>query len=181
MAEAQLSPLASWQSFYVIIGTAAATLTGLQFVVITLIAGVGRRSSGAFGAFTSPNIVHLGAALLVAALLSAPWQVLWQASLLLCLSGLGGVSYVLIVLRRARRQRHYQPVLEDWLWHTVFPLVSYTALLVAALLLPGHAALALFVIAAATLLLLFIGIHNAWDNVTYIALELSQPQDTSQD
>src|SRR5260221_1893388 len=33
----------------------------------------------------------------------------------------------------------YQPVLEDWLWHTVFPLVSYTALLVAAIVLacPG--------------------------------------------
>jgi hypothetical protein len=181
MSEAMLSPLASWQPFYVLVGTAAATLTGLQFVVITLIAGVERRSSGAFGAFTTPNIVHFGAALLLAALLSAPWQVLWQASLLLGLSGLGGVTYVLIVLGRARRQRDYQPVLEDWLWHTVFPLVSYTALLVAAILLPGRPALALFVIAAATLLLLFIGIHNAWDNVTYIALELSQPQDTSQD
>jgi hypothetical protein len=176
-----LSPLASWQPFYVLVGTAAATLVGLQFVVITLIAGVQRRSSGAFEAFTTPNIVHLGAALLLAALLSAPWQVLWQASLLLGLSGLGGVTYVLIVLGRAHRQRDYHPVLEDWLWHMVFPLVSYTALLVAAIVLPGHPAPALFVIAAAILLLLFIGIHNAWDNVTYIALELSQPQDKSQD
>jgi fatty acid desaturase len=89
--------------------------------------------------------------------------------------------YVLIVLRRARRQRDYQPVLEDWLWHTVFPLVSYTALFVAAILLPGRPALALFVIAAATLLLLFIGIHNAWDAVTYIALERSQQEDKNQD
>jgi hypothetical protein len=89
--------------------------------------------------------------------------------------------YVVIVLRRARRQTDYQPVLEDWLWHTVFPLVSYTALLVAALLLPGHPEPALFVIAAGTVLLLFIGIHNAWDNVTYIAIELSQPQNKSQD
>src|SRR5205085_6926234 len=100
---------------------------------------------------------------------------------LLGLSGLGGVTYVIIVLRRVRRQRDYQPVLEDWLFHTVFPLVAYTALVVAALLLPGHSAPALFVIAAATLLLLFIGIHNAWDNVTFIAIELSRPQKKSQD
>jgi len=94
---------------------------------------------------------------------------------------LGGATYVIIVLRRARRQTDYQPVLSDWLRHTVFPLVSYTALLVAAMLLPGHPAPALFVIAAGTVLLLFIGIHNAWDNVTYIALELSRPQNKSQD
>jgi hypothetical protein len=117
---------------------------------------------------------------LVAAILSAPWQVLWQAGVLLGLSGLGGVSYVLIVLRRVRRQRDYQPVLEDWLWHTVLPLVSYTALLVAALVLPGQPAPALFATAAGTLLLLFIGIHNAWDNVVYIALELSQTENKRQ-
>jgi hypothetical protein len=61
------------------------------------------------------------------------------------------------------------------------PLVSYAALFVAALVLLGNVALALFVIAAATVLLLFIGIHNAWDNVTYAAIELSQPQNKPQD
>jgi len=182
MQEAVLSPLATWQNFYVIIGTAAATLTGLMFVVITLIAGVrGRRSSEAFAVFNTPNVVHFGAALLVAAILSAPWQALWHAGLLLGLSGLGGMIYVVIVLRRARRQTDYQPVLEDWLWHTVFPLVSYTALLVAAMLLPIYPGPVLFVIAAATVLLLFIGIHNAWDNVIYITFELSRSQNKSQD
>ncbi len=64
---------------------------------------------------------------------------------------------------------------------TVLPLVSYTALVVAAILLPSHPVPALFVIAAGTMLLLFIGIHNAWDVVTYTAIERSQPQNTSQD
>src|SRR5438445_8299054 len=137
--------------------------------------------SEAFAIFNTPNVVHFCAALLVAAILSAPWQALWHAGLLLGLSGLGGMIYVVIVLRRARRQRDYQPVLEDWLWHTVFPLVSYTALLVAAIVLPGNPALALFVIAAGTVLLLFIGIHNAWDTVTYLAIERSQPENKSQD
>ena len=184
MQEAVLSPLASWQNFYVIIGSAAATLTGLLFVVIALIAGVRVRvssPSSGIAVFSTPNVFHFGAALLVAASLSAPWQALWQAGVLLGLAGLGGATYVVIVLRRARRQTDYQPVMEDWLFHTVFPLVSYTALVVAALLLPGYPAPALFVIAAATVLLLFIGIHNAWDNVTYIAIELSQPENKRQD
>ncbi len=184
MQEAGVSFLSTWQNFYVIIGSAAATLTGLMFVVITLIAGVRVRVSSpseAFATFNTPNVVHFCAALLVAAILSAPWQALWNAGLLLGLSGLWGATYVIIVLRRARRQTVYQPVLEDWLWHTVLPLVSYTALLVAAILLPGHPAPALFVIAAATVLLLFIGIHNAWDNVIYITIELSPPQNKSQD
>src|SRR5215472_16651545 len=120
MREAGASFLTTWQNFYVIIGTAAATLTGLMFVVVTLIAGVRVRVSSpseAFATFNTPNVFHFGAALLVAAILSVPWQALWQASLLLGLSGLWGVIYVIIMLRRARRQTDYQPVLEDWLFH----------------------------------------------------------------
>jgi hypothetical protein len=182
MQEAVLSPLATWQNFYVIIGSAAATLTGLMFVVITLSARVqDRRSSEALGAFGTPTIVHFCTALLVAAIFSAPWQALWNAGLLLGLCGLGGVTYVVIVVRRVRRQTDYQPVMEDWLWHTVFPLVSYTALVVAAIVLPGNPAPALFVIGAVTVLFLFIGIHNAWDDVIYIAIERSQPENKSQD
>ncbi len=184
MQEAVLSPLATWQTFYTIIGSAAATLTGLMFVVVTLIAGVRVRVSSpseAFATFNTPNVVHFGAALLVAAILSAPWQALWNAGLLLGLCGLGGVTYVVIVVRRVRRQTDYQPVLEDWLWHTVLPLVSYTALLVAAIVLPGNPAPALFVTGAVTVLLLFTGIHNAWDNVIYIAVDLSRPENKSQD
>ncbi len=184
MQGAVLSPLATWQTFYVLIGTAAATLTGLLFVVIALIARVRVRvssPSSGITVFSTPNVKHFGAALLVAAILSAPWQALWPSGLLLGLAGLGGMIYVIIVLRRARRQTDYEPVLEDWLWHIVFPLVSYTTLLVAAIVLPGYPAPALFVIAAATVLLLFIGIHNAWDNLTYVAIELSQPENKRQD
>jgi hypothetical protein len=141
-------------------------------------------SSEPIAAFNTPNVVHFCLALLVAAILCAPWQVLWNASLLLSLCGLGGAIYVVIVLRRLRRVRQgteYTPVLEDWLWHTVFPLVSYTALVVAAIMLPGNPAPALFVTGAATLLLLFSGIHNAWDAVTYVVIVQSQPENKSQD
>lgn len=178
MQEAAVPLLTSWQNFYVIIGSSAASLTGLMFVVITLITRARvRMSSEPISAFSTPTVVHFCSALLIAAILSAPWQALWNAGLLLGLSGLGGVTYVVIVLRRTRRQTDYKPVLEDWLWHTVFPLVSYTVLVVAAILLQGNPVPALFGIGAGTVLLLFIGIHNAWDNVTYLTIEHSQPED----
>ncbi len=184
MQEAGVSLLTSWQTFYVLVGTAAATLMGLMFVVITLISGVRGRVSApseAFSSFNTPNVFHFGAALFVAALLCAPWQALWTAGLLLGLCGLWGGTYVVIVLRRVRRQSDYQPVLEDWLFHTILPLVSYTAFFVAAILLLILPALALFVIAAAAVLLLFIGIHNAWDNVSYIVTELAPPENKRED
>jgi len=125
--------------------------------------------------------VHFCAALGVAATLSAPWQALWPAGLLLGLSGLAGAAYVVIVARRMRRQADYQPVLEDWLWHVVFPLVSYVALVAAALALPSNPAPTLFVVGAATVLFLFIGIHNAWDTVTYIVVERLRREGEGQD
>ena len=185
MQEAVLSPLATWQNFYILVGAAAATLTGLMFVVIALIVQLRVQVSSprsGISVFSTPNVFHFGAALLVAAMLSAPWQALWPAGLLLGLLGLAGATYILIVLWLARhRLSEYQLVLSDWLWYTVLPLVSYTAIVVAAFVLLSQPAPAMFVIAAATMLLLFIGIHNAWDVVTYTAFERSQPQNTSQD
>ena len=185
MQEAVLSPLATWQNFYILVGAAAATLTGLMFVVIALIVQLRVQVSSprsGISVFSTPNVFHFGAALLVAAMLSAPWQALWPAGLLLGLLGLAGATYILIVLWLARhRLGEYQLVLSDWLWYTVLPLVSYSALVVAAIVLPSQPAPAMFIIASATMLLLFIGIHNAWDVVTYTAFERSQPQNTSQD
>ena len=172
MPEAAVAPLTAWGNFYVIMGSSAAALTGLVFVVITLVAGTRESLSGdGTSAFSTPTVVHFCAVLGVAATLSAPWQALWEASFLLGLSGLAGTAYVVIVARRMRRQAAYRPVLEDWLWHVVFPLVSYVALIAAALVLPSNPAPTLFVVGAATVLFLFIGIHNAWDTVTYIVVE----------
>jgi len=171
-------PLDTWQNFYVIVGAAAATLTGLMFVVITLIAQIQIASPRSHvTVFTTSNVIHFCAVLLTAGILSAPWQVLWPGSLLLGLEGLAAVIYMLIVLWLARNRLDYQPVLSDWLWHTVLPLVSYAALVVAAIVLPSRPVPALFGIAAITMLLLFIGIHNAWDVVTYTTIQRSQSQD----
>ena len=168
MHETVASPLSAWESFYVIVGSSAGALTGLQFVVMTLIGEAGTRDhKDTIAAFGSPNVVHFCSALLAAAILSAPWSGL-NVGVAVSACGALGVVYSAVVIRRAHRQRGYKPVLEDWVWHTILPLLAYSTLLVTGAMLRWSAPNALFVIAAAVLLLVFIGIHNAWDTVTYV-------------
>jgi hypothetical protein len=171
--------LSLWESFYVIVGSSAGALTGLQFVVMAIVseseAGAGKREIDAFG---TPTIVHFCAVLVVSAIISSPWPELWQAATALFIAGVLGIVYSLIIVRRTRQTTQYRPVLEDWIFHVCLPLGGYILLTVAAATLPRNHLLALFGIAAFALLLLFIGIRNAWDTVTYVAVELmskSQP------
>jgi uncharacterized membrane protein len=162
-------PLSEWESFYVIVGSSGAALVGLQFVVITLIADRRARTSReTLNAFGTPTVVHFAGALLISAVMSAPWPSLHAASVALLFCGLAGLGYALIITRRTRRQADYAPAHEDWLWYVLLPFGVYGTLAVAAILLPGHAQSALFVIAGVGLSLLLIGIRNAWDTVTYV-------------
>jgi hypothetical protein len=167
-------PLAIWESFYVIVGSSAAALTGLQFLVVAFVADRrGQISERTLSAFTTPAIVHFCVVLLIAATLSAPWQELATVVTPLVLVGVGGIGYTVRTWHRMRTQQDYEPVLEDWLWHVALPFIAYAALLIASALLRTHER-PLFVVAGASLALLFVGIHAAWDTVSYIATQGDQ-------
>jgi hypothetical protein len=164
-----MTELAGWENFYVIVGSSAGALIGLQFVVITLIADrpvlAGQALAG--DAFATPTIVHFGAVLFLSASISAPWRGITGPSVLWGLLGLSGMVYEIIVVRRMRMQSLYRPQFEDWLFHVLLPLVSYAALVGSSYAARFAAHRAMFGIGAAALVLLFVGIHNAWDAVTY--------------
>jgi len=163
-----VSELNAWDSFYVIVGSASGGLVGLQFVVMTLIAEKPPvRAPEAASAFTTPTVMHFSSVLLLSALLRAPWGAILPAAILCSLLGVAGAVYSLIVAWRMRAQRFYRPVLEDWSFHVVVPLAAYAMLALCAVAAPLHARGALFGVGAAALLLLFSGIHNAWDTVAY--------------
>jgi hypothetical protein len=160
--------LVELDSFYVIVGSAAGALIGLQFVVITLIAQ--KPASAALeggSAFGTPTIVHLGTALLLSALLRAPWPTIAFVAVLWGVIGLSGMVYAMIVIRRMRAQTVYQTQFEDWLFHALLPIAAYATLLLSAFGASSVTRVALFGGGGAALLLLFIGIHNAWDSVVY--------------
>ena len=170
--------LAAWEAFYIIVGSVAGALTGLQFVVMAMVGERRRASSPEIAAFGTPTVLHFCAALLVSALLSAPWTSLFGVAVALAIAGFSGVAYALIVIRRARRQKGYRPELEDWIWHAALPLLAYVVLAGAAVALPRFVLMSLSLIAGASLLLVFIGIHNAWDTITYVAMDL--PKDAEE-
>jgi hypothetical protein len=163
-----MSEFIEWNSFYVIVGSAAGALIGLQFVVMSLIASRPvLRTPEAGAAFATPSVVHFGVVLLLSAVASAPWRVVSAVAIFWGLVGVSGIVYAAIVTRRLKLQTAYHPVFEDWLFHALLPFAAYAMLAGSAFVAPSHARPALFIVGAATLVLLFVGIHNAWDAVTY--------------
>lgn len=159
----------SWETFYVILGSSAGALTGLMFVVIALVADFGG-SEQSIHAFGTPTVVHFSASLLISIVMAVPWPGFPGLRVVLGTFGLAGLVYMGVVTRRAHRQTTYQPVFEDWLFHTILPVASYIGILVAGVLTSRERSPALFVVAGATVLLMTVGIHNAWDTVTFVVI-----------
>lgn len=168
-----VAELAGWDSFWFMVGSSAAALIGLQFVVLTLLAerrlskGVAN-ARAAFAAFLTPTIVHFGVTFLVSAILLPPWQTMGTPLALFGVIGFCGIAYEGIIALRMRRQEAYYPELEDWLFHVVLPLAAYAVLAWSPFAGPSHLHEVLFGVGSASVLLLFVGIHNAWDNVAHI-------------
>jgi hypothetical protein len=163
--------LAGWDNFYVIVGSAAGALIGLQFVVIALLANRPVTNSAAAGAaFASPTIVHFAVVLCLSALMEAPWRRVTLIAAVWGILGVGGVIYTVIVARRMQTQDAYRPEIEDWLFHFILPFAAYGLLSASALGAISHVSEAPFAVGVAALLLLFAGIHNSWDAATYHVL-----------
>ncbi|HWU25269.1 MAG TPA: hypothetical protein VN154_02590 [Rhizomicrobium sp.] len=174
-----MSELSEWDSFYVIVGSAAGALIGLQFVVMTLIAERPPvRAAEAGAAFATPTVVHFGAALLLSALLRAPWQTIGVTAAVWGFVGFCGAIYTAIVARRMVRQTTYLPGSEDWVFHVALPMVAYAVLALSAFAARAYTREVLFGVGGATLLLLFLGIHNTWDAVVYHVLVNSRDTNT---
>lgn len=169
--------LEGWDNFYVILGSAAAGLMGLTFVVIALISDVRRANPAGTSAYITPTIVHFGTVLALCCYMSAPHQSAMSLSLAFGATAIGTLGYSVIVTVNIRRfASSYTPVLEDWVWHVTLPILAYGSMLAMAVLIWHHAQGSLYGIAAALLLLLFIGIHNAWDVAVSVTLQKRNEQ-----
>ena len=99
-----MTDLSGWANFYVIVGSSAGALIGLQFVVMTLIANIPltQGDAQAGDTFTTPTVVHFGVVLLLSAVGSAPWGGIAAVAVLWGLVGLSGGAYVVLMARRLR-------------------------------------------------------------------------------
>jgi hypothetical protein len=160
--------LAGWDNFYVITGSSAAGLTGLTFVVIALAADAKRVNVGGLRVYVTPTIVHFGVVLALAAYLSVPRHGLMSLSLGFGVAGAAGLAYVARIAANIRPvSSEYVPVHEDWIWNAILPAIVYGVLLAMAFLIWCRPQPSMYGVAAVSLLLMFIGIHNAWDIAVY--------------
>jgi len=161
-------------------GSSAAALTGLMFVVITLVTDAIRnrpRPQDGLSTFSTPTVYHFCAALLISGIQLAPWHSLWVPGIAIALLGLVGTVYIGRIAMRTWGLTSYRADLDDWFFYAVLPSVAYLAILISGLLLPHLTRIVLFVLAGATFLLVFIGIRNAWDVVTYLAIRPTPEED----
>jgi len=163
-----MTEFAEWGSFYAIVGSAAGALIGLQFVVMTLFAAAPERPTADAGAaFATPTIIDFAAVLFVALLMRVPWQTPAAAAVLLGLAGVGGFVYSALVTRKMRSQDSYEPELEDWIFYCGMRVLAFLILAISGLFAASYTTASLFGVGAVVLIILFSGIHNAWDAVTY--------------
>ena len=172
------SLLAGWDNFFVITGGAAGGLAGLTFVVISLAADAHRVKHIAVKAFVTPTIVHFGAVLALAAYLSMPRHTVLSLSLGVGVVGFAGLAYIVTIAASIHRLKgDYNPVFEDWLWNVILPALCFCVLLSMALLFQVRPKQFLYGVAGAIMLLMIVGIHNAWDIAVWNSVNKKSEED----
>lgn len=160
--------LNAWHDFYVFFGTAAATLMGLMFVVMslgqrTLATDEGTRATRSF--FT-PIVVFFATVIVVGALMLIPHPGRTTHGALLLALAVSGVVYML-ASDAHRMWRHSQLGFDDLIWYVVLPYLAFFAIGAGAIGIWKGASFGLYTIAVAMFVLLLTGIRNAWDLVVY--------------
>jgi len=161
--------LHDWHDFYVLVGTASATLVGLMFVAASIGSSIFNEEHRApVRAFISPTVTHFASALFTTLLVTIPTHGWLSLGGLLGAEGLAGTIYCGAILVQIIIRHRFNVDLTDQLFYALLPTVGYLLLLIAAVLLLMHSAESTNVIAAALLTLLLAGIRNAWDMTVWI-------------
>ncbi|MGA2396490.1 MAG: hypothetical protein ABSG30_00285 [Steroidobacteraceae bacterium] len=172
------APLEGWDNFYVILGSAAAGLLGLTFVVIALISDVRRANPTGTSGYITPTVVHFGTVLGLSCFLSMPHQNVTSLSIGFGSVAVGLLIYTGVITANMRRfAKDYTPVLEDWIWHALLPFIVYCVMLAMAFLLWRQPRQSMYGIASALTLLLFVGIHNSWDVAVSVTLQKKKEEE----
>jgi hypothetical protein len=163
----------AWHDYYILLGTAAVTLIGAMFVVVSIGSGfLTRQHAPQIRAFLTPTVIHLSSVLLAAAVTMVP-ALAWQGlGIAFGVGGGAGMIYSSVVgWQIARRRLEWS----DQVWYALIPIVAYGVVLAAALTIFLHAVPSLEALAVGPALLLVAGIRNAWDLIVFF---VAQDKDT---
>jgi hypothetical protein len=164
-----------WHDFYTLVGTAAATLIGVMFVVVSIMAAFAERSQKGIQAFFTPTVVHFTTVLLLCLAVSVPAVGAATLGWLLLAIGAGGTGYAAFVW--LRMGRYGITAMIDWadrIWYALSPVAGHLLAVVAAVMLLSGDAYGLAVLAVATVALLVAGIRNAWDIAVWMVTQVGR-------
>jgi hypothetical protein len=167
--------LREWHDFYVLGGTASATLIGLMFVAASVgVSYYEEKSEAGLRLFLTPTVVHFGAVLVTCLLITVPTQTWTSLGALLMAGSAIGILYSGWVAIDMRRRRLYQSVdVFDRLWYALLPMAAYLVVMVAGFGLLEKRQAALDLLAVGLGLLLLLGIRNAWDMTVWVVMRVS--------
>lgn len=160
-----------WHDFYLLAGTASATLVGLMFVAASIGANVfSEEHSAAMNAFLSPTVVHFSQIVVISLLITVPIHEWHTLGALLAVASLYGAGYSGRILMQIIVRQRFKVDLLDRVFYALLPLIGYLLLLTSSAMLLLHYPAAVGVIAAGVLLLMLAAIRNAWDMTVWIAI-----------
>jgi hypothetical protein len=170
-----LPQLGEWHDCFTVLGTAAATLIGAMFVVVSIGTGfLTRDRASAIRTFLTSTVIHLSTTLLGAALTMVPgldWR--WLGGII----GVVGIMGLVFSLRAMLGfNQHSGTDHSDWFWYAIFPVIGYALLLAAAATALRGMAVSLDLLAAALAFLLVAGIRNAWDMIVFLVTMPRTPE-----
>jgi len=178
MLDTLAQPLQAWHDFYLLVGTAAATLVGLMFLAIALGSRLlNQEAVPGLRVFLTPTLIHFVYVLIIATVGLTPILTRVPLGVLLVLAGLLSFGQALNQVPYMRRQQREGKLDRgDWAWYLVTPVVSYLLLMGTGVGLLLRNSQALTGLALATIVLLVLGIRNAWDMVVFFAVKPEPPQ-----
>lgn len=154
---------AEWHDFFLLVGTAGATLVALLFVAASLGAGY-LTAEGAMGTrtFMTPVVIHFASVFFMSAVALVPsMNPFFFAGLIAAAAAVGiGVSIFVtyMVLISGMTQDNF-----DRLAYGLLPAIAYIAALTAAILVYLGKEWSIDVLGGALLLLAVVNIRNGWD------------------
>jgi hypothetical protein len=160
-----------WHDFYLLVGTASATLVGLMFVAASIGAQVFKEENrAAMQAFISPTVVHFSTALFACILATIPEHTGMELIVLLSVLGLAGLGYSARVWTQLIVRRKFSVDAFDRLFYAVIPGIGQFLVFLSGVMMLTAPAAGLDCLAIALIALLLVGIRNAWDMTLWIVI-----------
>jgi hypothetical protein len=158
-----MEALHEWHEFYILLGTAGATLLALLFVAVSLGTGfLSNKDQRGTRTFMSPVVIHFTSVFFLSAVCLVPSHGPVFFAILIAATAVLGVAVSIVISVWVVRTELTQ-YLPDYFAYGLLPVGAYLALMAASVMIYLGQPYALEVLASGLLLLLIVNVRNAWD------------------